>query len=110
MVKKKSRWEIESERLLDALGGPRVNPVSTALTAEEKEKERRLIYLQRTSGGRPKSSESPEDALVTYNFRIRQSQLDRLRTLCINTTKTARELLAESLQLLFDKYEQQENS
>lgn len=104
MAEKKSRWEKEAEDLLDALGGPKVNPLQRKKSTSEREKERRLAYLQKTSGGRPRKGESPDDAMVTYNFRIRQSELNELKQVAVNTTKTIRELMSEAVSYIVKKY------
>lgn len=104
------RWKKESKDFLDALtGGNTENPLSERKKTEDRtpphdrEKEMKLLIRQRTAGGRPRK-DAIQDPLVTYNFKIRDTQLQALRTLSLDKTLTIRELLTEAVDDLLDKY------
>lgn len=102
----KKRWEKEGEDFLNALtGGDLDNPLKKKKpSADETEAEQRLRIRQTTAGGRPSLHSPVTDPLVPYNFKIKASELDAIRNLAKDKTKTIRELMSEAIHDLITKY------
>lgn len=107
---KTNRWEKESRDFIEALTGgtditlKKKNADTGRETPDQRRRRERLEHLQRTSGGRPRNGSPVTDPLVVYNFKIRQSELDRLKELSGEHTRTMRDLLSEAVADLLDKY------
>ena len=108
------RWQKESNDFLDALtGGSTTNPLEKK-SADKKgviqdtEKARKLRQRQLTAGGRPRLDSPAADPLVVYNFKIKKSELEALRSLSLDKTLTIRELLSEAVADLLQKYKESE--
>ena len=101
------RWEKESSEFLDALtGGNNENPLKGkgGKTAEDERKARELHLRQTTAGGRPRNGTTVSDPLVTYNFKIKESELRAVKKLSLDRTLTIRELMSEAIGDLLKKY------
>lgn len=97
---KKSRWEIECEDLLDALGGPQINPLLKSKSAVVEENERRKTYLRQGKEEAPNSGESIRDGIINYTIRIKESQLNALANLALERNRTLRQQFAEEIDML----------
>ena len=110
----KNRWEKESQEFLEALtGGNPVKHISKKRTQagipeELSEKAQRLRIKQTTAGGRPRLDSPATDRSVVYNFRIKETELQELKKLSLENTKTMRELISEAVGDLISKYREKQ--
>ena len=104
---KKNRWEQESRDFIEALtGGADVSVRKPGKddTRQKSESEQRLDYIRRTAGGRPRRDSPVTDPLMVYNFKVRRSTLEELRSLSGRSTRTIRDLMEEAISDLLVKY------
>ncbi len=108
---KKTRWELEGEQLLDALGGPKVNPLNKPAPAPvdaddvQDEKSHALAVKRARKGGRPLLGQEISDPSVPYSFRIKKSKLETIKKISLENTMLISEMLEEAIDALIEKYQ-----
>lgn len=111
MPEKKGRWRKESGEFLDALiSGMTIEPGKTGERKDEgddPERDRKRQALDTTryrKGGRPRLDSPATDKLVPYNFKLKESELDAVRRLAEDNTRTIRSLMSEAIADLLAKH------
>lgn len=99
MPRKMTRWDTESAEFLDALVGPKDNPL------EETEQAVKPDIPSIHKGGRPQKGKAVTDKMTTYVFRIRESKVFAIRRIAGKTGKSIRELMTEAVEMLISQYE-----
>ena len=111
MPEKKGRWRKESGEFLDALiSGMTIEPGKTGGGKgpdddPDRDRKRQALDTERyRKGGRPRLDSPATDKLVPYNFKLKESELEAVRKLAEDKTRTIRSLMSEAITDLLRKY------
>lgn len=111
MPEKKGRWRKESGEFLDALiSGMTIEPGKTGggkgpSDDPDRDRKRQALDTERyRKGGRPRLDSPATDKLVPYNFKLKESELEAVRRLAEDNTRTIRSLMSEAIADLLRKY------